>query len=435
MKQTAKNLRKKLLSQVRKMGKNPQIYASRPGRDFTRRRALDFENIIFFLLTMSCESVGKNLMKAFRFQEKTPSASAFVQQRKKLLPKALEDLFHSFSNSLTPEKKYRGYRLLAVDGTSLKSSAYPADLLSYLPGTDRQHGWNKHLINALFDLENGIYTDLIVQKEHEKNEGKALCEMTDRSRISEPVILLADRNYASLNNLAHLENRGWKYVLRLKERDSVFGVKLPCFPEFDIPASLTLGRLTKRKLETRNIPVPADFYKLTSQRVFDFLPAESVGFYRLSFRIVRVNFCNGKTETFLTNLNKNQFPPETLKALYAKRWGIETSFRSLKYSVALIHLHSKIPELILQEVFAAFLIFNFAQAAAWNVKLSCHKTKQKQRLNFSDAVFACCAFLRKPFRELEGLLYRKRFPVRRGRAFQRPVSSGNRISWFYLPAR
>ena len=196
-----------------------------------------------------------------------------------------------------------------------------------------------------------------------------------------------------------------------------------------------MGRLTKRKLETRNIPVPADYYKLTSQRVFDFLPVESVGFYRLSFRIVRVNFCNGKTETFLTNLNKNQFPPETLKALYAKRWGIETSFRSLKYSVALIHLHSKIPELILQEVFAAFLIFNFAQAAAWNVKLSCHNTKQKQRLNFSDAVFACCAFLRKPFRELEGLLYRKRFLVRRGRAFQRPVSSGNRISWFYLPAR
>ena len=25
-------------------------------------------------------------------------------------------------------------------------------------------------MNALFDLENGIYTDLIVQKEHEKNE-------------------------------------------------------------------------------------------------------------------------------------------------------------------------------------------------------------------------------------------------------------------------
>lgn len=435
MNQTAKDLRKKLLSQVRKAGKNPEIYASRPGRDFTRHRALDFEKIVLLLLTMGCESVGKNLMKAFRFREKTPSASAFVQQRKKLLPKAFEDLFHGFTNSLSPKKKYRGYRLLAVDGTSLKSSAYPADPLSYLPGTDRQHGWNKHLINALFDLENGIYTDLAIQKEHEKNEGKALCEMIDRSQISEPVILLADRNYASLNNLAHLENRGWKYVIRLKERDSALGVKLPVPSEFDIPASLTLGRLTKRKLETRNIPVPADYYPLTNQRVFDFLPVESAGFYRLSFRIVRVNFGNGKTETLLTNLDKNEFPSETLKVLYAKRWGIETSFRSLKYSVGLIHLHSKIPELILQEIFSAFLIFNFAQAAAWNVKLSYQRAKQKQRLNFSDAVFACCAFLQKPFQELEGLLYRKRFPVRRGRAFQRPVSSGNRISWFYLPAR
>ena len=435
MKQTAKNLRKKLLSQVRKMGKNPQIYASRPGRDFTRRRALDFENIIFFLLTMSCESVGKNLMKAFRFQEKTPSASAFVQQRKKLLPKALEDLFHSFSNSLTPEKKYRGYRLLAVDGTSLKSSAYPADLLSYLPGTAHQHGWNKHLINALFDLESGIYTDLIVQKEHEKNEGKALCEMTDRSQISEPAILLADRNHASLNNLAHLENRGWKYVIRLKERASVFGVKLPDLPGFDMPASLTLGRLTKRKLERKNTTIPTDYYPLTNQRVFDFLPTESTDFYRLSFRVLSIDLGNGKTEILLTNLSKNEFPSETLKHLYSKRWGIETSFRSLKYSVGLIHLHSKIPDLILQEVFSAFLIFDFAQAVTWNVKVSRPRAKQKQRLNFSDAVFACCAFLRKPFRELEGLLYRKRFPVRRGRAFQRPVSSGNRISWFYLPAR
>lgn len=52
-------------------------------------------------------------------------------------------------------------------------------------------------------------------------EGKALCEMTDRSRILEPVILLADRNYSPLNNLARLENRGWKYAFRLMEREPV----------------------------------------------------------------------------------------------------------------------------------------------------------------------------------------------------------------------
>ena len=61
----------------------------------------------------------------------------------------------------------------------------------------------------------------------------------------------------------------------------------------------------------------------------------------------------------ITNLDPDRFPLAALKALYARRWGIETSFRSLKYAVGLIHLHAKKPDLVLQEVFASFLIFNF----------------------------------------------------------------------------
>lgn len=72
MDHTAKGLRKKLLSLVKKMGKTPEVYASRPGKDFTRRRALGFENIILLLLTMGSESVGKNLMEVFHFQKKHP---------------------------------------------------------------------------------------------------------------------------------------------------------------------------------------------------------------------------------------------------------------------------------------------------------------------------------------------------------------------------
>lgn len=161
-------------------------------------------------------------------------------------------------------------------------------------------------------------------------------------------------------------------------------------------------------------PIPTDYYSRTNQRVFDFLPAESTDLYRPSFRVLSINLGNGKAEILLTNLSKNEFPSETLKHLYSKRWGIETSFRSLKYSVGLLHLHSKIPDLILQEVFSAFLIFNFAQAVTWNVKVSRPRAKQKQRLNFFNAVFACCAFLRCLFRQLEGLLSRKRFPLETG---------------------
>ena len=205
MKYTPKFLRGMLLSMIRKMGEHPEQYVRQPGRDFTRPRTLTFETVISLLLTMSENSIGKVLIGRFQNSEKTPSASAFVQQRQKLLPVALETLFHRFTALLRPEKTFCGCRLLAVDGSSLKSAACPEDPASYRPGTPRQHGWNLWHMNALFDLENGIYTDLIVQKEHEKNECRALCQMAGRSRVSGKVILLADRNYESCNNLAHLE--------------------------------------------------------------------------------------------------------------------------------------------------------------------------------------------------------------------------------------
>lgn len=197
MRYTPKILRGMLNSMIRRLGENPEEFVKRPGRDFMRPRTLTFETVISLLLTMSENSIGKVLIGRFQNREKAPSASAFVQQRQKLLPSALEALFHRFTDSLRPEKTFCGYHLLAVDGSSLKSAAYPEDPASYRPGTPRQHGGDLWHMNALYDLENGIYTDLIVQKEHEKNECKALCQMAERSVVPGKTILLADRNYES----------------------------------------------------------------------------------------------------------------------------------------------------------------------------------------------------------------------------------------------
>lgn len=168
---------------------------------------------------MSENSVGKALIRRFKNREGTPSASALVQQREKLLPAAMETLFQRFTACLRPTGRFQGYRLLAADGSDLKSAAYPGDPASYRPGTARQHGWNLWHLNALYDLQSGIYTDVIVQKEHEKDEKAALCAMVDRSSVSSPVILLADRGYEACNNLAHLERKGWNYLIRLRDKN------------------------------------------------------------------------------------------------------------------------------------------------------------------------------------------------------------------------
>lgn len=49
------------------------------------------------------------------------------------------------------------------------------------------------------------------------------------------------------------------------------------------------------------------------------------------------------------------------------RWGIETVFRSLKYAVGPIYLHTKKLKLIFRKIFASFLVYNFLQAATWTV--------------------------------------------------------------------
>lgn len=437
MKPTAKKLRGKLFSIIREMAKHPEQYAQKPKRDFTRRRALTFETVVFLLLTMSEKSIGKVLMKHFGYKSNTPSASAFVQQRKKLLPSAMEELLRRFTASLHPDKSFQGYRLLAIDGSSLKSAAYPQDTASYRSGTSRQHGWNLWHINALYDLENGIYTDVLVQKEHDKNESRALCAMVDRSDNSGSAILLADRNYESFNNLAHLENKGWKYLIRIRERARAvaFGAKLPDSSEFDIPVRLTLGRLAKRHLGVRGIDVPEPYYHIPKQMLFDLLEPESDELYTMSFRIVRVQINERLTETFITNLDNDGFPPSVLRQLYARRWGIENSFRDLKYTVGLIHLRSKTPDLVLQEIYSAFIVYNFIRAVTWGVDTSQGRSRHSRHVNFSEAADACCAFLSGVSVDLYPLLERRLLPFRPDRAFPRPEIAENRLSFLYKSAR
>lgn len=138
MKYTPGILREVLHSLIRKLGETPERFVRRPGRDFTRPRTLSFETVISLLFTMSKNSIGKALIEGFKNRKRTPSVSEFVQQREKLLPAALEKRFQRFTACLYPAGHFQGYRLLAVDGSDLKSAAYPRDPTSYRPGAERQ---------------------------------------------------------------------------------------------------------------------------------------------------------------------------------------------------------------------------------------------------------------------------------------------------------
>ncbi len=61
----------------------------------------------------------------------------------------------------------------------------------------------------------------------------------------------------------------------------------------------------------------------------------------MTFRVIRFKLTDDKYEVLITNLSNEEFTVDELKNIYAMRWGIETSFRNLKYSLSLMLFHSK----------------------------------------------------------------------------------------------
>lgn len=78
----------------------------------------------------------------------------------------------------------------------------------------------------------------------------------------------------------------------------------------------------------------------------------------------------GNYETILTSLDVNKYPPKELKRLYALRWGIETSFRDLKYTVGMLNFHSKKVMCIHQEIYAHLIIYNFSEMITSHVAIN-----------------------------------------------------------------
>ena len=418
---------------------NPQEFLVK-SQDFTRCRKLPLDVVIRSILGMQNKSLSHELLEFFNFDKATPTASAFVQQRSKIKPEAFEHIFKSFTAAacFAPET-YRGYRLFAVDGSDISIAANPDDPDSFFENNNSKSYSMLHL-NAMYDLINHIYTDAVIQKRRKENEPRALADMADRADVNiSKAIVMADRGYESYNDMAHIQEKGWNFLFRIKDiksRSMISRFNLPN-EEFDFELTLHLsGKQTNAFKEL--IKSDTSYKFMPANIVFDYLPlknkkAVDVKPYDLKIRFVRFKITDDSYEVIATNLDKNDFPPFELKKLYAMRWGIETSFRDLKYSVGLVNFHSKKAELIYQEIFARLIMYNFSELITSHVVIRNKRRKYDYKVNFSQAVQICrCFFLDKlspP--DVEALIARFLTPLRTGRQGKRCLVAKGAVSFVY----
>ena len=390
-----------------------------PKRDFTRNRKLPLNEVIRCIVAMGGSSLKHELLDMIGYSPDTATSSAFIQQRAKLKPEALKKVLDLFNTRCNKFRKKEELRILAVDGSDIQIPTAPEDPETFFPGSNGQAPYNLLHLNAMYDLNNRIYTDV----RFGRNEHAAFVDMVDSSDIGNALVI-ADRGYESFNDMAHVQEKGWFFLIRIKDSNGCSmkaGFDLPEKDEFDISVELNLTRkqtnAMKELLKDRN-----RFHFVPHTSRFDFLPARSKRidpdiFYLLNFRIVRVRIKDELFEMLLTNLPADEYPADQLKELYNLRWGIETSFRSLKYTTGLLHFHSKKVACIKQEIYAKIIMYNFTEMVTSHVIIKNRKRKYTYKANFTIATHMCRMFFRNKASppEVEAVIARETVPIRPGR--------------------
>lgn len=405
------------------------------GKQFSRERSkLSQEDLLRFLITAEGGSLAKELHRA----EIDVTPAAVSMRRKDIPPALLLDVFHRFNASCNDVELYRGYRLLAVDGSSINMARNPA-APSFVQNESAPNGYNQLHLNPLFDLCNKTYYDAVVQAEPEKDEIGAILEMLKRDNFAEKVLIIADRGYESYNLLANmLEKQNVDFLVRVKQNHSAMRevARLPMY-ELDMNIGFTITT-TQTNEDKRNryiflqVPKKSKPDSKTRRGRWDF-PSP----YPMRLRIVRFQLPTGDFETIATSLDSS-FTIDDIKALYAMRWGIETSFRDLKYSIGLVNLHGKSDAYAEQEIYASLAMFNAVSRLSREAVIrQPSEGVYAYKVNYKMATHLCREYLRSSDMdsyELMKQITKNSVAIRPGRQDQRKLRAKGFVGFTYRVA-
>lgn len=388
-----------LLAAISQITARKGKFVKHPGRDFSRNRKISMDKLLFFLIGVESSTMLFELQKFSLLFCKSntllPSCSAMFQQRVKLSENALPTVFSEF-NQMFPPKTVNGLHLLAVDGTQID---IPYDLwdrkthhFSHEWGV---RGYNDFHAVIIQDLCSHKYLDAIIQNGTEKNEHAAVCELIQRTSLpSEKTVITADRGFVSFNFFLHAKQSGCHYVVRAKDayvRALLGTTSLP--DTLDTHVTRYLMRSSAKKF--RKHPEHTEQYRIiSSSTAFDFLEPGARDEIPVTLRVVRFQLKEGVFENIITDLPVEDFPPERIKWIYWKRWGIETSFRDLKGVLTLEQFRSKKPELIMQEIWARLILYNFCMEIVSHANVPEKIRKHPHKIDIANALRTCHNFLR-----------------------------------------
>ena len=293
--------------------------------DFIRIRKMTFPMMIIFILSSTKKSLQSALF-AFTSNAKcnfgTYTKQAFSKARKKINPSALYALFKESVSLFYKDgkfKRYKGYRVTAIDGTkcNLPNSQEMKDVFGFQNGTNEQP---QALGSCLCDVLNGIIVDAVIAPWNANERKLAQLHFSELDKIRTPKeLLLMDRGYPSAELLDDLDNYGYKYVIRCSEQFSKY-----------------------LKTKENDCVITHKFSKGKAAK----------------FRVIKIKLDNGD-----------------FREIYHMRWGIEEKYNDLKNKLEIENFAGNSEIAVLQEFYATMFLSNIASMMA----LDC--TEEIEELN------------------------------------------------------
>lgn len=406
-------------------------------KDFTRCRKVGFVTLLCMILNMIKKSTQLEIddfMKKFGPDDErysTYTKQSFSEARQKLSPEAFRILNNGFVQKYYEDndyKKYKGFRLLAVDGSSIEvpNTEELRKHYGYAGNNNAKQKAARAQSSTLYDLENGIvlssllgrYDDSereLAMKNIDKFEGFKQGEIED--------LILFDRGYPSIEFIMHLNQKGIKYVMRTAS--TFFGEVVNTKTQDEI-VEIKVTPLRRAQLKRRGKPIPTGA--------------------TIKLRVVKIVLETGEIETLITDLSEDVIKYEEFKGLYFKRWGIETKFDELKNKFQIENFSGVKPMIIEQDYYAILLLSNiasiFEQEAQKELKEKNEKKNLKHEYKINKNILvgklkdSLIEMLLEQDEEKKGLLYarfikevkRNVVPIIKERVFERKWSCTNKHS-------
>lgn len=344
---------------------------------FTKNRKLTYERTVALITNMPKRSLSIEIDEFFELLDigLNCTKSAFVQQRVKLLydffmwwnVALAESFYYNYKDTI---KRWQGYRIMAVDGSSCYMINNPEVKDFFGTQVNQSTAIAMGRIMGIYDVLNEIM--VVSHLFPIRFSEKAIINKMVPYYESD-MLFLYDRGFPSYTTIyLHMEQeKEIKFVMRCR---SNFNKEVEAFvagSKKNKIAEFTPNESAIKELQQHG-------YIVTKQT-------------KIKVRLVKVYLDTGETEILITNLHDTKlYPTASFKQIYFMRWGIETDYDKQKNILQLEIFSGHKVETIFQDFYANMLIANLqsiiSKQCESEITLRTEHRKHKYKINRNVAI-------------------------------------------------